>query len=158
MDFKKLPMVNGVPVSLVGHQHTIEDLVVLPCAKLIKTATQNYTGNVTTKATWQGADWDLTGGFNAANSRLLLPASLYGNRLFQVDYALFLNNTSAMTMYVYVNGANALTMLSTTVLNKYFYATGYLTAAAGDYIELWLRGVTGRTIQTTSWCHIRQIG
>lgn len=153
-----LPTVNGVLVSLDGHQHTIADLAVVSCAKLLKTATQTYTANIATKVTWNSTAWDLTGGFNAANSRLILPASLDGNGLFRVDFSLFLNNSSTMIAYLYINGALQDTLLSTTVSNSFFNVCGFFTATAGQYIELWIRGGTGRTIQTTSWCHIQQIG
>ena len=156
MDFKQPISVNGVPVSLQGHTHNFDTMSVLVC-KAGKTATQTYTANVNTKVTVDSMLFNTGFNVDIANERLVFPAEILGQGIFEIRANIDLNSTSNMYIYVYKNG----TLLETpyycsTALNTHMCTT-MLQFAPNDYIEIWIRGGTSRTIQKTTTLSIKQV-
>ena len=155
-DFKTLPTVNGVPVSLQGHQHNFDDFQVL-VAKASKTATQAYSANTTTKLTINSVVFNTGFVIDDTNDRLYIPANVSGQRIFEIRVNLDLSSTSTMYIYVYKNGVLFETpYYISTALNTHICST-MLQFAPNDYIEIYIRGGTARTINTTTTLSIKQV-
>lgn len=156
MDHKRPITVNGVPVSLQGHQHNFNDFPVL-VAKATKTTTQAYSANVTTKLTINSIVFNTGFTIDDANDRLYIPANVSGQGIFEIRVNLDLNSTSTMYIYIYKNGVLFETpYYISTALNTHI-CSSMIQVAANDYIEIYIRGGTARTIQTTTTLSIKQV-
>ncbi len=155
-DFKTPITVNGVPVSMQGHQHDFDTFPVL-CAKVGKSATQNYAANTTTKVTWNVSRFNNGLTADLANSRITVPPTISGVGIFDIRANIDLSGTSTMYIYVYVNGVLEDTpYYISTALNQHWVST-MLQLTPDDYVEIYIRGGTARTINTMSSFSIRQV-
>ena len=156
MDFKNTLSLKGTSVSVDGHAHTFDTFPVLAC-KAYKTETQTYTLNITTKVKIDNMLFNTGLNVDMANERLVFPNNISGQGIFEIRANIDLSGTSNMYIYVYKNG----TLLETpyycsTALNTHMCTT-MLQFAPNDYIEIWIRGGTSRTIKTTSTLSIKQV-
>lgn len=155
-DFKTLPTVNGVPVSLQGHQHNFDDFPVL-CVRSGKSSTQNYSANTTTKLTFDTLPFNTGLTVDLANERLVFPNVISGQGIFEINVSLQLSGTSSMTIYMYKNGSLLETMYTVTTAMTEHTCMTMLQFAANDYIEIFIRGGSSRTIRTTTTSYIKQV-
>ena len=155
MDHKNPITVNGVPVSLQGHQHDFDTFPVL-ITKCGKSTTQSYSSNVTTKLTFNTVEINTGFIFDEPTERIYIPVTFSGYGVIEVHVDIDLSITSTMYIYLYVNGVS---------VESYYMSTRLITHSCNitkqvqpnDYIELYIRGGTSATVQTTTKAYIKQV-
>ena len=155
MDHKNPITVNGVPVSMQGHQHDFDTFQVL-YTKCGKSTTQNYTLNTTTKLTFNTVEINTGFIFDEPTERIYIPATFSGYGIIEVHVDMDINTTSSMYIYLYVNGVN---------VESYYMSTRLITHSCtiskqiqpNDYLELYIKGGTSATIVTTTKAYIKQV-
>jgi len=156
MDHKRPITVNGVPVSLQGHSHDFSTFPVL-CAKMGKSATQNYSSNTTTKVIFNTSIFNNGLTVDTVNSRLRTPPTLSGIGIFDIQANLRLNLTSNMYIYFYVNGVLVETPYYMSTSMVMHIVSSMLQLTPDDYVEIFIRGGTARTLQTTCTFSMKQV-
>lgn len=155
-DFKTPISVNGVPVSMQGHQHDFNTFPVL-VSKMGKSNTQTYTANVNTKVAFNTNIFNNGLIVDTTNNRVTTPSAVSGVGIFDIRANIDLNSTSTMYIYIYVNGVQVdQPYYISTALNQHWVST-MLQLTPDDYVEIYIKGATARTIQTTSTFSIRQV-
>ncbi len=154
-DFKTPITVNGVPVSMQGHQHDFSAFPVL-LTKCGKSTTQNYSANTTTKLAFNTVEINTGFIFDEPTERIYIPSSISGNMIVEVTIDLDLNGTSTMFIYLYINGVSVEDYYMSTALIR--HGCVFLKRVnPNDYLELYIRGGTARTIQTATKAYIKQV-
>jgi hypothetical protein len=156
MDYKRPITVNGVSVSLQGHTHNFSTFPVL-CAKVGKSAIQSYSANAITKVIFDTAILNNGLTVDTTNSRIKMPSTLSGVGIFEIQVNIQLSGTSTMTIYVYKNGSLLETIYNTTNTSDEYICSAIEKFAANDYIEIYLKGGTARTIQAATTSYIKQV-
>jgi hypothetical protein len=156
MDYKRPITVNGVPISLQGHTHDFSTFPVL-CVRSGKSATQSYSSNTTTKLTFDTMPFNTGLNVDLANERLIFPSVISGYGIFEIYVYMQLSGTSTMAIYVYKNGSLLDTVYSTTTASDIHNCNTMAQFSANDYIEIFFKGGTARTIQTTTVSYIKQV-
>jgi hypothetical protein len=122
-----------------------------------KSATQNYSANTTTKVKFNTSIFNNGLTVDTVNSRLRTPPTLSGVGIFDVRANLDLSSTSNMYIYFYVNGVLVETpYYISTALNQHI-VTSMLQLTSDDYVEVYLRGGTARTLNTTCTFSMKQV-
>lgn len=155
MDYKQPITINGVPVSLQGHQHNFDTFPVL-LTKCGKSTTQSYSSNTTTKLTFNTVEINTGFIFDEPTERIYIPNDISGNGIIEVTVDLDLSGTSSMYIYLYINGVNAEEYYMSTALIRHGCVI-LMQVNPNDYLELYIRGGSSRTIQTTTKAYIKQV-
>jgi hypothetical protein len=86
-----------------------------------------------------------------------MPSTLSGVGIFEIQVNIQLSGTSTMTIYVYKNGSLLETIYNTTNTSDEYICSAIEKFAANDYIEIYLKGGTARTIQAATTSYIKQV-
>lgn len=137
---------NGVPYSLVGHTHTISELVGRSATRAYVTTSYNNVANIVAKVNLLSEDYDINSNWNNVASRFT--ASYTG--IYHVTCNCKFTSASAGRLVIYKNSTEYFRVYEDTQTTLQFNGATDIQLNSGEYIEMWVMTTALRTIQAIS--------
>lgn len=133
-----------------AHTHSSTDIIDTIATKSIPSTTQTIPANTNTKVNFNSNIFNFGTGWDGINSRFTNNNAHM--TIFRVNCNIFLNSTTSGELMVYRNGTVDTTakIYIGTSNSSNFSGSTVVDMQPGDYIEIFIRVSTSRTIQTTS--------
>lgn len=151
MDHKKLPTVNGVAVSLIGHTHLVSEISDTIAFRVRRaTTTQAISATTATKVQFNVEDYDYGNTFDSVTNFRFTPPANQSVGVYKVYSAVYLSGTSIGRLMLYKNGVEYQRLDEYTSANIMLSGSTELLLAITDYLEIFVYLNTARNIAITN--------
>jgi hypothetical protein len=152
-DFKDVPTVNGVRVSLQGHTHSVSEITDTYATRVRRATTvQSISANTATKIQFNVEDYDYGNNYdNVTNFRWTTPAAQTVG-IYRVMCSIYLSGTSIGRLMLYKNGVEYQRLVEySSAIIQYTGSTEIGGLVAGtDYLEIYAYLSTARSVAITN--------